>query len=521
MRDPNTTAIEMNGPRQELDALALEQDKFFQTDHLKADLKGRSVRGGAITMTGQAARFVLSMGSTAVLARLLTPQDYGLLAMVTAITGFVAMFKDMGLSMATVQKAEINNDQISTLFWINVLLSLGVMFVITALAPAIAWFYGEPRLTLITLALAGAFIFGGLTVQHQALLRRNMRFGSLALIQIISMSVGILTAVIAAFYGAGYWSLVLMQLATAIAGAIAVWVACGWRPGLPVRRAGVRSMLAFGGHLTGFSFVNYFSRNADNILIGKFISAAALGLYAKAYGLFMMPITQIRGPLDEVAMPVLSSLQNQPERYIKYYQRLVDIMASLTIPLALYCAIEGSFLIRIFLGQQWLGAVSVFRILVIAALIQPVAGTRGLVLISHGFSDRCFYWGLFNAILTVTSFLVGLPFGIEGVAAAYAIANYVILIPSLFYCFQKTPVTVSLFMRTLASPALAGLLSAGCVILAKYVRVGDSIISHIVYAGIFTVVYGGASFSRKSIRETSGLLLKGLPILRGRALRVS
>ena len=145
----------------------------------------------------------------------------------------------------------------------------------------------------------------------------------------------------------GYWSLVLMQLTTVITSAIAVWAACGWRPGLPVRRSGVREMLAFGGHLTGFNFVNYFSRNADNILIGKFIGADALGLYAKAYGLFMMPISQIRSPLNQVAMPVLSSLQNQPERYIKYYQRLIDILASLTIPLTLYCAIEADFLIQI------------------------------------------------------------------------------------------------------------------------------------------------------------------------------
>ena len=229
------------------------QNNFFDTEYLKTDLKGRSVRGGAVTMAAQGVTFFIRMGSTMVLARLLTPQDFGLIAMVTAVTGFVVMFKDMGLSMATVQKAEINHGQISTLFWINVVLSLGVMLVTAALAPAIAWFYGEPRLTWITLALAGAFVFGGLTVQHQALLRRSMRFGTLALIGIIGMLVGIVAAIIAAWYGAGYWALVIMQLSGAIAGAIAVWVACGWRPSLPVRCSGVREMLAFGGNLTGFN----------------------------------------------------------------------------------------------------------------------------------------------------------------------------------------------------------------------------------------------------------------------------
>jgi len=203
-------------------------------------------------MAAQGVRFFLRMGSTVVLARLLTPQDFGLIAMVTVITGFVMMFKDMGLSMATVQRDEVNHAQISTLFWINVGLSLCVMLLTAALAPVIAWFYGEPRLVWVTLALASAFIFGGFTVQHQALLRRQMRFGTLAVIGIISMVVGIITAIIAALSGAGYWSLVLMQLATAITIAIGVWVGCDWRPGLFVRRSGIRKMLAFGGNLTGF-----------------------------------------------------------------------------------------------------------------------------------------------------------------------------------------------------------------------------------------------------------------------------
>lgn len=454
------------------------------------------------------------MASTVVLARLLTPQDFGLIAMVTAVTGFVVMFKDMGLSMATVQKAEINHAQISTLFWINVALSLGVMLVTAALAPLIAWFYGEPRLTWITLGLAGAFIFSGLTIQHQALLRRNMRFGTLALIGIIGQLAGIVTAIIAAFYGAGYWSLVLMQLAAAITGAIAVWLACGWRPGLPVRSSGVRGMLKFGGNITGFNFVHYFARNADNILIGRFIGADALGLYTKAYQLFMKPINEIRNPLCQVAMPILSSIQNQPERYVRYYRQLIDVLATLTVPLTFYCVIEVDFLIRTLLGQQWLAVVPVFRILAIAALIQPVASTQGLVLVSLGFSDRYLYWGLFNSILTVASFVAGLPFGIEGVAAAYAIANYAILIPSLFYCFHKTPITVSMFMRTIMSPIVGGTVSAFCVILLKYAVEGDIFLSHVLYAGTFIIIYGTLTWCRPSMRETLDLLFRGLPVFR-------
>jgi PST family polysaccharide transporter len=219
-------------------------------------------------MGGQAANFVLKLGSTAVLARLLTPADFGLIAMVTAVTGFVEMFKEAGLSMATIQRAEINHRQISTLFWINLGLSILLMFVVVGLAPAVAWFYGEPQLLWITIALGAMFPLGGLTIQHVALLRRQMRFGTLVSIDVTSNAVGIAAAITAAAFGARYWALVIMMAASGAANAALVWITCPWVPGLPKRGAGVRPMLAFGGNLTGFAFINYWARSADNVLIG-------------------------------------------------------------------------------------------------------------------------------------------------------------------------------------------------------------------------------------------------------------
>ncbi len=416
------------------------QDNFFDTEHLKADLKGRSVRGGAVTMAAQGAQFFLHLGSTVVLARLLTPQDYGLIGMVTAVTGFVAMFKDLGLSMATVQKSEINHGQISTLFWINVLLSFGVMLVTAALAPAIAWFYGEPRLTWITLALASAFIFGGLTVQHQALLRRNMRFGALAFIQIASMLAGIITAIIAAWCGLRYWALVLMQVAAAITNAIAVWVACPWCPGLPVRRSDVRKMLAFGGHLTGFSFLNYFARNLDNVLIGKVWGAQPLGFYSKAYGLLMFPLAQINTPVSAVAIPALSRLQDEEERYRNYYLKAISLIAFVTMPLVMFLIVMSSEVIHVLLGPQWSPVSRIFVFLGISALGQPIANTAGWLYISQGRTRDMFTWGMIGSSIIVAAIVAGLPWGAVGVAASYTIFN-VAAVP-LFYWFlcRKGPI---------------------------------------------------------------------------------
>jgi len=433
-------------------------------------------------MAAQGLKFFLQMGSTVVLARLLTHQDFGLIAMVTAVTGFVAMFKNMGLSMATVQRAEVNHGQISTLFWINVVLSLGVMLVIAALAPVIAWFYGEPRLTWITLVLAGAFIFGGLTVQHQALLRRQMRFGSLALIQIISMSVGILTAVIAAFYGAGYWSLVLMQLATAIASAIAVWVACGWRPGLPVRRSGVREMLAFGGNLTGFNFLNYFARNADNLLIGKFCGSGPLGLYSKAYGLLMLPLRQIKGPISAVAVPALSRLQDDPEQYRRYYYRAISTIAFITMPLVAVLAALSDEIIRIVLGSQWTDAAIIFKVLAFAAFFQPIWSALGWIFVSLGQTKRMMRWGLAMVPLIVLSFVIGLPWGGLGVATSYTVCYLsLILVPSFWYAYRYSPVNLTGLFRSIRCPLVLGLcVYCAMEFMCHYVAV-DSLVLTVVY----------------------------------------
>ena len=268
-----------------------------------------------------------------VLARILTPRDFGLIAMVAAVTRFILVFKDLGLSMATVQKAEINHGQISTLFWINIAISSALMLLTMALAPGVAWFYKEPRLAWVTLALASAFIFGGLTVQHQALLRRQMRFVTLATIDISSMAAGVATGVICGLAGLGYWSLVLMQLVTPITMAAGVWIASGWRPGPPVRRSGVREMLAFGGYLTGFSVVNYFARNLDKILLGRFWGSQSVGIYTKAYFLLLLPLSQVTAPITAVVVPALSRLQNEPKRYRNYYLKAIKLIAYITAPL--------------------------------------------------------------------------------------------------------------------------------------------------------------------------------------------
>jgi len=430
-------------------------DRLFETEHLTSDLKGRSVRGGAVTMVTQGLVFVLRIGSTAVLARLLTPKDYGLVAMVTVVTGFIALFRDLGLSTATIQKEQINHSQISTLFWINAALGICVMLVVAALAPVIARFYGEPRLTTITIGLATGFLFGGLSVQHQALLRRQMRFAAVGMAQVASVAAGIALAILAAYYGARYWALVIREVTTAVAAMICFWVMCPWRPELPRRGSGIREMLAFGGHVTGFRFINYFARNADKLLIGRLLGAGPLGLYSKAYQLLLFPIQQIRYPIASVAVPAMSRLQGTPDRYTGYYKKIVTIISFVSMPLMAYIFVMAAQIVDILLGDKWTGCVNIVRALAVAGFIQPAETTRGIIYISLGQTKRLFQVGLVSTAIIIVSFICGLPWGAIGVAIGYVVGYCLMVYPCLWHAFRFSPVTVRMFSQAVYRPAAA------------------------------------------------------------------
>jgi O-antigen/teichoic acid export membrane protein len=417
------------------------QDRLkLKDERLKSNLKMLSVRGGAATTGAQAATFVIQMASTVVLARLLTPADFGVVAMVTAVTAFAGMFKDLGLSMATIQREEISNQQISNLFWINVTVSLAIALAIMAFAPLISWFYDDPRLTAITVALTVALVFGGLSVQHLALLKRNMRFAAIGAIQTVSSLVGMIVAVSAAFMGAGYWSLVVLQVTTPFAVMIGLWLACRWCPSRPARRSGVRGMLAFGANITGFNLANYFAKNMDNILIGWRWGAEALGFYSKAYALMMLPLNLVDSPVSSVAVPALSRLQDDMDRYRRYYLRAISLMAFVTMPGVAFLIVMSRQVVLVALGPQWAEAGRIFMILAIAGLGRPLANSANWLFISQGRSGEMFKWGVIWSSIMLVAFVTGLQWGAIGVAVCYSASNWAAAPFLYWYVGRKGPV---------------------------------------------------------------------------------
>ena len=462
----------------------------FDTRHLEADLRGRTLRGGTVTLASQGLRFALQMGSTVVLARLLSPADYGLVGMTSVVTGFIELFKDLGLSEATVQQSTINHRQVSTLFWLNCLVGLGLTLVVIAVSPLAARLYQEPRVIGIMNGLSVNFFLSSIATQHIALLKRQMRFTALAILNIVSMAAGVVGAVVAAKMGAGYWALVLMYITSVLTYSVGGWATCRWRPGKPAFGSGIGSMLRFGGNLTGFNVVNYFSRNLDNVLIGRFWGSVELGLYAKAYQLILLPINQINGPITNVAMPALSRLQENPEKYSRYYYKAVLMICAVGMPITGFLFAASREIILIVLGTQWLGSVSIFQVLMPAAFIGTFNVATGWAYQSLGRTDRQFRWGLISSGIKVMAFIIGIQWGAMGIAASYSLSEVILLLPRLMYCFNGTFLNTSSLVRVLVYPFMASIIPAFLLLYGTvYIDHPSIVVTALIKALIFVAGY--------------------------------
>ncbi|MFL6436484.1 MAG: lipopolysaccharide biosynthesis protein [Terriglobales bacterium] len=420
-----------------------ENLEHFRTDHLVENLGKRAVSGGFLTAGAQAAKFVLNLGSAAALARLLSPKEFGLVGMVLAITGLLGLFKELGLSTATVQKETITQEQVSNLFWINVGLSGAAALASICMAPLVAWFYHDPRLIPIMLALSVTFLLTGSTVQHQALLLRQMRFRAIAIIEVVSMVAGVLTACSLAYFGFSYWALVYQQVCLAAATLGLIWWTSGWRPSLPRRGSGVRPMLRFGAHLTASDLVGRVAIASDSILVGRVFGAEALGLYSRGSVLLARPLEQLLTPISSVVIPVLSRLQSEPARYRRTFIRAFETLALLTFPFAALCLALAEPIVLVVLGPKWREVVPIFSGFALVAVSLPMSLTPSWLFTSQGRGKDLLQAYTITGGITVASFLVGLRWGPVGVVLSLAVASIFIRLPILYYLAgRRGPVSI-------------------------------------------------------------------------------
>ncbi|MCC6365701.1 MAG: lipopolysaccharide biosynthesis protein [Bryobacterales bacterium] len=432
------------------------------------DLTQKTIRGGFAKICSQAANFGLRIGSLMVLGRLLDPKDFGLVGMVTAVIGVLNLFKDFGLSTATIQRKTISGEQLSTLFWVNMLVG-GVLGLLSLLlAPAIAAFYHEPRLVWVTSVLAVSFLFNAAGVQHSALLQRQMRFTAAAVIEIIALVVSIAIGIGMAFAGYKYWAIVGMTVASPLVSTIGVWMATAWVPGPPAKRTELRSMMRFGGTLTLNVLVVYVAYNLEKILLGRFWGASALGIYGRAYQLISIPTDNLNSAAGGVAFSALSRVQDDPSRFRKYFLKGYSLVLGMTIPVTIACALFAGDLIPVILGPKWHEAIPIFRLLAPTILIFAMINPLAWLLFALGMVGRSLKVALVLAPLVIAGYLIGLSHGPKGVAFAYSTVMTLWALPHIAWCVHGTVISFRDILATVSRPLISGLVAAGLAFVVQF-----------------------------------------------------
>ncbi len=363
------------------------------------------------------------------LARLLTPREFGLVAMVVVFSGFAGLVNDLGFGPALVQRQDIAERHQSSVFWVNVAFGLTIAGLLAAVSPLIARFYHEPRLVPVTILVSLGFPISSLAVVQRASLTRQMDFRSLGLIDIGNATVSGIIAVFLAWSGFGVWSLVAQMLSLAIFEVVGLWCVSDWRPRRLFDRSAIRELFRFSSNLTGFTAINYWYRNGDNLLVGKFFGSAALGIYSRAYNTMLLPLNQITYVVSKVMFPALSRLQEDKARVKEIYLRSVAMIALITFPMMLGLLVVADHFILAIFGTAWAGVIPILRVFCVLGMVQSVYSTIGWIYQSQGRTDWMFRWGIFSAAVSMAGMVLGVWIGSPLAMAACLTVIGILLLP--------------------------------------------------------------------------------------------
>lgn len=429
-------------------------------------LGSRAARGASIVMVGQASRIFIQIGSVAILARLLEPVDYGLIAIVLAVVGVGEILRDFGLSTGAIQAVELSRYQRDKLLWLNTAIGATLAVAGFLVAPLVARIFGQPELTSITRMLSLTFVVSGVTAQYRADLNRRMRFHSLVVADVSSQILGISIAITLALAGWGYWALVAQQLSAALSALVILMLYARWLPGRPRRGVDVKSIVVFGRGMMGSQLVGYLNGSVDTYTIALTMSAGQLGIYNRGFQLVMRPLSQLRAPSTTVALPVLSRLNGDLPRAGRY---IVSGQIALGYPLVgvlSFAAGAAVPIVDVFLGSNWSTVAPVFALLAIGGAFQTLSYVALWVYLARALTGQLFKYSLFGLALKTLLVVVGSHWGIVGVAAGYALAHAFEWPISLWWLSRLTPIPV----RTLAFGALR---ISGCAVVAGLACIGS------------------------------------------------
>ncbi len=472
------------------------------------NLKAKTVQGIGWSGLSQILQVLLQFIITAILARLLAPNDFGLLAMVLVFTNVVNIISDFGLSTALIQRTELTEEHLSSIFWLNIFIGIFLALILSFSSPLIAGFFNEDQLVPITIAIAASIFISFFDSVQTAVLTREMNFKVLNMIKIVSILGGGIIGVTMAFAGYGVWSLVWKTIGFCCIKVILSWTLCRWRPRALLKWLRVKELLKFGLNLTGFSIVNYISRNLDNLLIGRFLGSVSLGYYNLAYRLLTFPLRNISNVFGLVMFPSLSAIQDDKKKVCHAYLKTVRYIAVITFPVMTSLCIIAPQFVRVIYGPQWERSILLLQILAILGLVQSIVTLNGVIYRSQGRTDIQFRVGTIFAVLISISFVIGLRWDIEGVTIAYSATSILLTYPLLLIPFKLINLKFSDFLAQLKTVVFATI-GMACLVfgihyyLTSIASAGDFAVLFItVAAGI--VCYPGLLFilDRPFFKET-------------------
>ena len=464
-------------------------------DDTRGSLSGAVATGlkwKVITMTiSEGTRF----GVVLVLARLLTPRDYGVAAMAMVFAGLITLFTDVGLGAALVQRRTITEQDRSTVFWMSMAIAAVIVVFTVAVAGEVARFFGQPQVRSLVIVLSLSFPLAALSQTQTALLNRKLAYRSLEIRQIVGVLVGAATALIVAISGGGAWAIVANSLASTAAATALLWRFSSWRPSLTFSFESLRTMGAFGLKLTGTRVLNYANLNADNTLVGRFLGATSLGIYGISYNIMFTPLSRINLPIYAVVAPALARLQHDPERLKAAWLRSKRLTATLLNPAFFAILVVAPDLVRVVLPAKWLPAVPVIRLLCLAGLGHSLIALNSTILQARGHAGTVLRISIFTSIVTLGAFASGLPWGILGVAGFFAAAKWLLVLPDTWITTRRAqmPLWSALWASGAMLPfglaaAAAGygvqqlLLHAGAPAIVRLLAAGAAVF--VVYAGL-------------------------------------
>jgi O-antigen/teichoic acid export membrane protein len=454
---------------------------------------------------------VLQFVTLAVLAQILSPSDFGLMGMIMVVIGLAQAFSDMGISNAIIHRQDATRDQLSSLYWLNILAGGLVFAVVCAFTPLIVFFYREPRLLDLLYLTAFIFLITPFGQQFQILLQKELKFEGLAKIEAATAATNSTVAVVSAMAGLGVYSLVIAQLAGTLA-KVALLCAVGWRhwrPSLHFARRDLKGYVSFGLYQMGERSVNYLNAHMDYIIIGRFLGPAALGFYTLAFQLVTFPLMKLNPVITKVMFPIFSKIQNDNESFRKGYGKVINYIALISFPLMIGMLIVAPEFIVLFFGEKWMASIPVLQILCLVGLFKSMGNPVGAILLAKGRADIGFYWNIFTMIIVSIAVVVGVNWGINGVA--YAI---LILQAPLFFIIQ--PIVNNLinmkmtqYFEAIVTPFICSMAMLAGIILLKII-VGNLDAPVIFATSVLTglLIYFVAYYlkDRDSFREVFSLI---------------